>query len=178
MKNLFFILLLNAAVFNVKAQEYAPKDAGSEVKFNIKNFGLNVAGSFQGLKGMIKFSPANPAAASVNVSVDAATVNTGNKARDKHLVKEEYFDAGSYPTLRFVSVRISGKDGSYTMEGNLTIKGITKSISFPFTATAIANGYRLQGQFKLNRKDFKVGGNSWVLSDALTVSLNILAIKE
>lgn len=177
MKNLLIILLLVAAICNVKAQEYAPTDAGSEVKFSIKNFGLNVTGSFKGLKGAIKFLPGNPAASSINVTVDAATVNTGNKARDRHLVKEEYFNATSYPTLKFVSVSISGKNGSYTVEGNLTIKGITKSISFPFTATATANGYRLQGQFKLNRKDFKVGGNSWVLSNDLAVSLNIAAIK-
>lgn len=177
MKNLLIILLLVAGVCNVKAQEYAPTDEGSEVTFSIKNFGLNVAGSFKGLKGAIKFLPGNPAASSINVTVDAATVNTGNKARDRHLVKEEYFNAASYPTLKFVSVSISGKNGSYTVEGNLTIKGITKSISFPFTATATANGYRLQGQFRLNRKDFKVGGNSWVLSNDLAVSLNIAAIK-
>ncbi|HOZ78217.1 MAG TPA: YceI family protein [Ferruginibacter sp.] len=177
MKNLLFILLLVAAVLNVKAQEYVPSDGGSEVKFSIKNFGLNVTGSFKGLKGAIKFLPGNPAASSINVTVDAATVNTGNNARDKHLVKEEYFDAASYPTLKFVSVNITGKDGGYTVEGNLTIKGVTKRISFPFTATAITNGYQLQGQFKLNRKDFKVGGNSWVLSDGLTVSLNIAALK-
>jgi polyisoprenoid-binding protein YceI len=138
---------------------------------------MNVTGSFKGLKGSIKFLPGNPAASSINVSVDAATVNTSNSSRDNHLKKEAYFDATRYPTLSFASVKISGKNGSYTVEGNLTIKGTKKYISIPFTATAITNGYRLQGRFKLNRKDFKVGGNSWVLSNDLNVSLNIAAIK-
>jgi polyisoprenoid-binding protein YceI len=63
------------------------------------------------------------------------------------------------------------------VEGNLTIKGVSKFISFPFTATATANGYVLAGQFKINRRDFNVGGSSWVLSDELSVSLNVAAIK-
>lgn len=177
MKKLLFILPLLVVVTTLPAQEYTPVDAASEVKFSIKNFGAAVEGSFKGLKGSIKFIPGNPAASSVNVTVDAATINTENSSRDKHLKKADYFDATKYPTLSFVSVKITGKDGNYTMEGNLTIKGTTKYISFPFTATPITNGYRLQGQFRINRRDFKVGGNSWVLSDNATISLNVQAIK-
>jgi polyisoprenoid-binding protein YceI len=177
MKMLLFILPLLAAGSALFAQDYTPVDAASQVKFSIKNFGAAVDGSFKGLRGSVKFIPGNPAASSVNVTVDAATVNTGNSSRDKHLKKADYFDVAKYPTLGFASVKITGKDGSYTMEGNLTIKGTTKYISFPFTATPIANGYRLQGQFRINRRDFKVGGNSWVLSDNATISLNVQAIK-
>lgn len=177
MKKLLFILPLLVVVTTLAAQEYTPADAVSEVKFSIKNFGAAVEGRFKGLKGSIKFIPGNPAASSVNVTVDAATVNTGNSSRDKHLKKADYFDVAKYQTLGFASVKITGKDGSYTMEGNLTIKGTTKYISFPFTATPIANGYRLQGQFRINRRDFKVGGNSWILSDNATISLNVQAIK-
>lgn len=180
MKRLLITLWLYSCGVNLFAQNYSPVDAGSEVKFLIKNFGLNVTGSFKGLQGTVVFDPANPAAASVDVSVDAATVNTSNNARDKHLKKEEYFDVAKYPKLTFVSLKISatGKPGMYNMEGYLSIKGTAKLVSFPFTAATVANGYRLTGQFRIKRRDFKVGGGSWVLSDDLTVLLNVMAIKQ
>lgn len=179
MKKIIIISTLLFFIANVFAQSYSAVDAGSAVKFSIKNFGLTVNGSFKGLQGKIIFNADNPAASSFNVGVDAATVNTGNGSRDSHLKKEDYFNAAGHPKLNFVSVKVTGtgKAGMYNMEGNLTIKGITKLISFPFTATANAGGYLFSGQFKINRQDFKVGGSSWVLSDGLTVLLNISAQK-
>ncbi len=155
-----------------------PKDEGSDVKFSIKNFGLNVTGSFKGLKGTIIFDPANLSTAAFDVSVQANTVNTGNGSRDKHLKKEDYFNVTSYPELNFTSTKISSNGTGYSVEGILTIKGKKKTITFPFTAAAIANGYQFKGQFKINRLDFNVGSSSWVLADELTVSLNIIATKE
>jgi len=179
MKKLLMLSLLVFGTATMFAQQYNATDADSEVKFTIKNFGLNVNGSFKGLQGKIAFDPGNLAAASINVSVDAATVNTGNGARDKHLKKEEYFDVANHPKLTFVSSKLSAGTvpGTYNLQGTLTIKGISKQISFPFTAAAITNGYRFEGKFKINRRDFKVGGGSWVLSDDLTISLNVSAIK-
>ncbi|MBC7888888.1 MAG: YceI family protein [Ferruginibacter sp.] len=162
------------------AQNYMAVDNGSAIKFSIKNFGLNVSGSFTGLKGKLSFNPANPAASSINASVDAATVNTGNGSRDGHLKKEEYFNVAKYPLISFVSTKITGssKPGSFLVEGNITIKGVTKKVSFPFTATAKGEGYLFAGEFKLNRRDFEVGGKSMVMSDNLTVSLSVFAKKN
>jgi len=67
------------------------------------------------------------------------------------------------------------KDGYYYLFGNLTIKGVTKEVKFPFTATAKDGGYLFEGSFKLNRRDFGVGGSSLSLGDDLTVSLSVLA---
>lgn len=173
--SIFFLISISTCCF---AQHLVPKYEGSEVKFSIKNFGLNVTGSFRGLKGVIIFDPANLSAAAFNVSVQANTVNTGNGSRDKHLKKEDYFNVASYPELNFTSNKISSNGNAYTVEGALTIKGKKKNISFPFTVVAISNGYQLKGQFKINRLDFNVGSSSWVLSDELTVSLTIAAIKE
>ncbi len=159
------------------AQTYHVTDEGSSVKFTIKNFGVGVDGSFRGLKGQIVFTPDHPGASNVQVSVDASTINTGIGSRDRHLKKEDYFDVTQFPELSFVSSTISGKAGAFEVQGKLTIKGTSKQISFPFTATAINGGYRFSGQFKINRRDFKVGGSSWVMSDEVTVMLNITALK-
>ncbi|MFT3678890.1 MAG: YceI family protein [Ferruginibacter sp.] len=177
MKILFTIVYFWAATGIATAQTYHLRDDSSTVQFSIKNFGLTVTGSFKGLEGKIIFNPADAATASFESSVTAASVNTGNNTRDNHLKKEDYFDIQNYPRLTFVSSKVSGNGQNYIMEGKLTIKGITKSISFPFTVTATTTGLRFTGQFRINRRDFKVGGGSLILSDELTVTLNVLAVK-
>src|SRR6476620_10065302 len=101
MKSLLSFTFLLVSLLVTKAQQYKPVDEKSEIKFVIKNFGLNTSGSLTGLKGTINFDPSNPAASSFNVSVDVNTVNTGSDARDNHLKKEEYFDVAKYSTINF-----------------------------------------------------------------------------
>lgn len=168
-------LLLPALGF---AQSLIPSDHDSKVHFRIKNFGFNVTGSFSGLQGAIQFDPANLGNCHFLVTVDAKTVNTGIDMRDEHLRKTEYFDVENYPHIRFESVKISpsNKSGTLFIFGKLTIKSVTKDISFPFTATPTDEGYLFSGEFKLNRRDFKVGGGS-TISDNLTVMLEVVAKK-
>lgn len=155
-----------------------PTDEGSSVSFKIKNVGLNSEGSFSGLGGTIVFDPANPGKAVFNVTIKATSINTDNNMRDNHLRKESYFDVEHYPTIKFVSgsVRAGKKAGSYEVTGNLTIKETTKEISFPFTAEQKGDGYLFQGEFKINRKDYGVGGTS-TLSNELTVRLSVQTKK-
>jgi len=161
-------------------QNYTPTDAGSKVRFVIKNFGINTGGTFEGLAGSIIFDPANLAGASFNVSVDAKTVDTDVEARDNHLRKEEYFDVEKYPKLSFRSTKITttNKDGYLFMFGVITIKNISKEISFPFKQTSKDGGILFDGEFKLNRLDFGVGGKSFSMSDELSVELSIFAKKS
>ena len=161
-------------------QNYTPTDAGSKVRFVIKNFGINTGGTFEGLAGTIVFDPANLAGASFNVSLDAKSVNTDMEARDNHLRKEEYFDVEKYPKLSFRSTKITttNKEGYLFMFGVITIKNISKEISFPFKQTSKDGGILFEGEFKLNRRDFGVGGKSFSMSDELNVELSIFAKKS
>ena len=161
-------------------QNYTPTDAGSKVRFVIKNFGINTGGTFEGLAGSVVFDPANLAGASFNVSVDAKTVDTDMEARDNHLRKEEYFDVEKYPKLSFRSTKITttNKEGYLFMFGVITIKNVSKEISFPFKQTSKDDGILFEGEFKLNRLDFGVGGKSFSMSDELNVELSIFAKKS
>ncbi len=177
MKKITFCTILLISSLTIFSQNYTPVDNGSSVKFGIKNFGFNVSGTFTGLKGKIVFNPNNIASSYFNVTVESATINTGNGSRDGHLKKDEYFDVEKFPVLSFVSTKVSNsnKPGMLFIEGNISIKGVTKSVSFPFKVNTVANGHTFTGEFKLNRRDFNVGGGSMVLSDNLTVSLSIFA---
>lgn len=162
------------------AQHYSPVDDGSEVKFKIKNFGVSVAGNFTGLKGKIIFFPDSLSASSFDVDIDANTINTGIDQRDNHLRQEEYFDVKKYPAIHFTSTKITiSTDKDYLFVfGKLTIKDVTKEISFPFKAVAKDNGYLFEGEFSLNRRDYNVGGSSITMSDNLTVNLSVSGKKE
>lgn len=159
------------------SQSYTPVDDGSKVHFVIDNFGIATGGDFKGLSGTIKFDPANPVAADFDVSVDANSINTDIAARDNHLRRSDYLDVKNYPKLSFKSTKVTktNKDGYLYMFGTITIKGVTKEVKFPFTATTKNDGYLFEGSFKLNRRDFNVGGSSISLSDDLTVTLSIFA---
>ncbi len=172
----FYIFLFFTLLFaNGYSQNLIPVDEGSAIKFTIKNFGFSTFGSFSGVKGKIQFDEANISTASFIVSVDAASINTDNDTRDKHLLKEDYFYVEKYPVINFasVSVKKDEKAGFFLMTGNLSIKGITKQISFPFTETAQKNGFLFSGTFNINRRDFGVGGSSMVMSDNLQVLLSV-----
>ncbi len=160
------------------AAQYKPEDQGSEVKFTINNFGFGVDGSFKGLQGSIDFDPEHVAAAHVDVSVDAATINTDNSLRDSHLRNDSYFDVKNYPRIRLVSTGItpSGKAWAYQFTGQLTIRNVTREISFSFLVRPSGDGLNFSGSFTINRKDFGVGGTS-MISNELTVTVNVMAVK-
>jgi polyisoprenoid-binding protein YceI len=176
MKRIAILLFLFSFLITAEAQRLSPVEAGSSIKFTIKNFGFATSGSFSGLKGVILFDVTDIRHASFAVSVNAASINTDNQARDKHLRKEEYFDVEKFPLINFISSSVSEtKPGMLLMLGKLTIKGVTKEVSFPFTAVAQNGGYHFAGSFKINRRDFGVGGSSMVLADNLDVSLSVFA---
>ncbi len=173
---LFFMMALTGQFL---LAQYKPVDQGSAVQFKIKNFGFSVSGSFTGLDGKIDFNPNNLAASAFDVSIDANSINTDNNMRDNHLREDTYFDVKNYPRIHFVSTKVttSNKEGILFVFGKLTIKNQTKEISFPFTATPSGSDYLFKGEFKINRRDFGVGGSS-TISDNLQVSLSVLAKKN
>jgi polyisoprenoid-binding protein YceI len=171
MRNFFTLIIASVVVMSFTSSDLKPVDASEAVTFAIKNFGINTNGEFKGLKGTIKWDPSNPSASVFNVTVDANTINTDIDMRDSHLRKEEYFNTEKYPTINFVSTAVTANN----VTGNLTIKGVTKQISFPFTVKPSAGGYLFEGSFEINRRDFGVGGGSVSLSNSATVNLKVQA---
>lgn len=178
MKRIATLFIVLFSLGSIYAQEYQPVDDKSAVKFTIKNFGISTGGSFKGLEGDIVFDKANPEKAAFAISISSATVNTDNDARDSHLRKEEYFDAANFPKISFKSEKVSARGSNFTVTGQLSIKGTTRTVAIPFKATPSGDGFLFEGSFQLNRRDYKVGGNSLVLGDNVTVSLSVQAKKK
>jgi len=180
MKTKIFLLNVIALLCSesVCAQNYKPVDNASEVKFTAENLGIDLDAFVRGLKGTIIFNPSNLNEAVFNVSVDATSIHSETELLATHLKnKKEYFYISKYPTISFVSTTIranSKNESGFIVTGLLTIKDVTKSISFPFTTGIQNNGLVFSANFKINRKDFNLGGG-FTVSEIVDVSLKVLA---
>lgn len=178
----FVVALLLFISINTSAQKFTPVDTASKIHFVIKNFGINTGGDLSKLKGNISFSPDSLSACKFNVSVMVSTIDTDNSMRDKSLASDEYFDAEKFPLITIESAKIEKTNktaaGFYYFNGSLTIKGVTKTISFPFQAKEENNGVLFTGNFDINRMDFGVGQQSIVLSNQVTITLSVFAKKN
>jgi polyisoprenoid-binding protein YceI len=153
-----------------------PVAGESSVRFSIKNFGFKTGGKLDPPTGEVIFNPDDLSKSSFHVSIKTESINTDNNSRDEHLKEADYFDVKNYPEIRFVSssVKSGDKKGSYEATGTLTIKKISKEITLPFTAEKNGNGWLFSGGFKMNRRDYGVGGSS-TISNELTVEIKVLA---
>ena len=150
----------------------------AKISFELKNLGIKTGGVIGGLQGSITFDPAQLASSKIEATADVNTINTDNDMRDEHLKKPEYFDVQKYPKMSLASVSLKKKNGnSYTGQFNLTIKGVTKAVEIPFTYVVTTTGSSFKGSFKINRRDFGVGGNSMTMSDDVTVNFDAETAK-
>jgi len=163
--SLSFFLLSAFTVSNL----YKIKTDAAKASFTIKNAGLKVKGSFTDMSGDINFDPNDLASSHIEAVVKASSIDTGIKLRDKDLRGNRFLGVEQYPEMRFQSSSITKSDNAFILTGQLTIKDVSKTISFPFTF----ENQTFKGSFKLNRRDYHVGGKSWVTSDEVNVSLEV-----
>jgi len=151
----------------------------SEITFKIKNAGFKVDGSFKDLSAQIVFEPSNLVSSNIIASIETKTIHTGSGMRDNHLRKEEYFGVEKFPKITMKSVKfISKTKNNYVGTFQLSIKSTTKTIEVPFDFTQDVNAGVFNGNFTINRLDYDVGGNSWTMSDNVTINLLIKVTKS
>lgn len=102
------------------------------VNFSVKHMMLStVRGNLGRVRGRIELDPAQPETSDFEISVDVTGITTGDDRRDGHLVSPDFFHAEKYPTITFKSNAVFPKgDGHYTASGDLTIREITRPVSF------------------------------------------------
>jgi polyisoprenoid-binding protein YceI len=178
MKKYFVAIVLLLATITAFAQAKHTINKSS-VKFQIKNLGVTVEGSFGGVKGDILFDSQHLDASKIEVNIDSKTVNTDNDTRDNHLRSDSYFEATKYPTISMKSVSFKNKSGdNYTGVFSLTIKDKTNQVEVPFTYTENGNTASFKGTFKIKRTDYGVGGKSLVMSNDVTLLITLDTTKS
>lgn len=116
-------------------------------------------GSFKTLSGSVELTDGKAEAAKVSVEIDMASVDSDHPKLTGHLKSGDFFDVGTHPKSKFVSTKIAagGKDGAtHTITGNLTLRGQTKSVSFPAKVQLDKSKLHVGAEFVINRKDFGI----------------------
>ncbi|WNJ17922.1 YceI family protein [Pontibacter sp. G13] len=152
---LFFLAMILMAGTTIQAQSI--DQSKSQVAFKISNMGgMNtVEGTIQGMEGSVAFDPGTFSNGTMSVCIDPATIDTDNKKRDEHLMKDDFFGVETYPTICFESTSIAQSETGFVAKGNLTMHGVTQEVEIPFTYA----DNTFTGTLAVNRKDFGVGGN-------------------
>lgn len=160
------------------AQNQSWKVVNASVTFKIKNAGITVDGSFSGLDATINFDPTKGFGNKIEASVDVNTINTSIKARDNHLKKEDYFNAEKFPKITMkASTFTKEAEGKFKGFFSLSIKGTTNTVPIIFSFNETGGKTSLQASFKINRRDYKVGDSSWIMSDDVMVSISVEIVK-
>ena len=167
------------------AADYAIDTAHSFVEFRIKHLGYSwLYGRFNRFSGHFSYDADNPQASAISVSIDAASVDTNHAERDKHLRGSDFLDVATYPEATFESTKYSGDAQSGTLEGMLTLHGVTKPISIELEKLGEGNdpwgGYRAGfiGTTTLTRRDFGISYNLGPASETMELELGIEGIRK
>lgn len=149
---------------------------GESVTFQIKNAGITVDGAFEKFTSHVSYNSSNPKSAVFKGTIDVASINTGVNLRDEHLAKEEYFHTASFPKIEFISSTVVPlKDKTIKVSGFLTIKGIKKPVEISVREVS-ENGIKfLIGNLEIDRRDFGVGENSWIMGDEVKISIKVFS---
>jgi polyisoprenoid-binding protein YceI len=174
MKSKLFLALALAATTlastNLHAQTstWTIDTAHSSSNFQVRHMAVStVRGSIGGVKGTLVLDDKDMTRSTVNATLETATVNTGTEARDKHLKSPDFFDVAKYPQIVFKSTSITGASGKLKLSGDLTLAGVTKSVTLDLDGPSAPqknpkgvtiSGFSASGM--INRKDFEFGTKS------------------
>ena len=160
----------------------------TDITFQIRHMVSQVRGEFRDFGGTIVKDDANPAASSVELTIQATSIETGVDNRDNDLRGESFFDVAKFPTITFKSTKVEKvSDTEYSVTGDFTMHGVTKVLTLPVTFEGEmkeANGKSRVGfstSTVINRKDFGItwnktlDGGGMLLSDEVKVSISVAA---
>ncbi|MFK7832240.1 MAG: YceI family protein [Winogradskyella sp.] len=144
----------------------------SRIDFEISNLGIDVDGYFNSFSVTTKFNEATATLERISGSIKVASLETGIDSRDEHLLEEDYFNVEKHPTITLQSESVTKvSDNQYTVKANLKIKGITKLINIKLTVSKTETAYKITSNFEINRRDFDVGGSSFVMSKTVRIKV-------
>ncbi len=170
------------------AGTYEVDKVHSSINFSVMHLMVSkVTGAFSDYDAQINFDRNDLAGSSIAATVKAASIDTRNADRDKHLKSADFFDAEKFPEITFKASTITGSGDQYVLTGDLSLHGVTQKVSIPVTILGPVksphgfDALGITGQFKLNRKDYGITWNKALdsggvmLGDEVEVAISIEA---
>ena len=165
----------------------------SVVEFKVKHMMIsNLKGHFTGVTGTLSLDEADLTQSNVEAAIEIATIHTLDAGRDAHLKAADFFDAEQFPTMKLKSTHIAVKsDGELVVTGDLTIKGVTRSVQFAVEGPSVATKdpwgntrIGVAATTKINRKDFGLTWNAaleaggLMVSEDVSIALDLQFVKQ
>ena len=160
----------------------------SEVAFQVRHLLGKVRGRFADFAGTIQFDPADPQASQIDVTIQAASIDTAEAQRDQHLRNADFFDVDNIPTLTFKSTSVTPHgNNAYDVVGDLSIHGVTKRVTMPASFLGIARDpwgnekFGFEAELTINRKDYGLLWNAaletggFLVGDEVKIMLSVQA---
>jgi polyisoprenoid-binding protein YceI len=178
-----------AVATDLTAGTWAIDPVHSSIGFSVRHLVVSkVRGTFGNFSGAITVAEDGTPSVTAEIAVDS--VNTGNEQRDAHLKAADFFDVENHPTATFVSTGVRQDGSDYVLDGDFTLKGVTKPIQLKLEYNGVNPGMGhgevagFEASVVINRKDFGIdidmpletGGA--VVGDKITITLEIEALKQ
>jgi polyisoprenoid-binding protein YceI len=184
------MLFALSAAAHAATETYLFDKSHSKVGFQIRHWLTKVEGRFTEYDGKILLDRDKPASSSVEMTIQASSIDTGQERRDTHLRSADFFEVEKYPTITFKSSKVVPKEKDlYEVTGELTMHGVTKTIVAPVRHTGFLNlgkqekaGFEIT--FPINRKDYGIVWNRTadqggvMLGDDVEINVLVEANKE
>jgi polyisoprenoid-binding protein YceI len=178
--------------FVLAAATYQIDGSHSTAGFTVRHMMVsNVSGAFSKLSGTVDFDPNNPSQSKVEVTIDAASIDSHNAGRDNDLRSANFFDVATYPTITFKSTKVEkAGEGKLRVVGNLTMHGVTKEVVLdvdgPTPEVQAQGGFRAgaSASTKIDRKDFGItwsralDGGGMVVSDEVRINIEVELVRK
>jgi polyisoprenoid-binding protein YceI len=164
----------------------------SSIQFSVRHLAIGkTKGVFETFTGTVDFNEEDPAASTVSVQVDVASINTKDEKRDGHLKSPDFFDVANFPSLNFVSKKVEVVDETHgKIIGDLTIRGVTNEVVLeteyngqskaPWGTTSAG----FSAETKISRQDWGLTWNApletggVLVGDAVTISIELEIVKQ
>ena len=166
----------SVAVENISG-DYTIDPSHTRIGFSARHAMVTkVRGQFDEFEGSAHVDTVTPANSSVTVTIQAASVTTGNEQRDGHLKTPDFFDIANYPQITFVSTNVERDGSEWDITGDLTINGVTKSVTIPFEETGSAKDpfgntrVGFEGDVTIDRTEWNLSFNAALETGGVLVS--------
>jgi polyisoprenoid-binding protein YceI len=178
------VLALAGSFAPARADDFAVDPVHSCIYFKISHMGIStIFGRFNQVSGDITIDKDNPGNTSFNITINAESVDTNNKARDQHLRSPDFFNAKQFPTITFKSTTVKPIDDGLEVTGDLTFHGVTKPITIALKGGKVVpfqkseqTGY--SGDVAIKRADFGVDKFPQMLGENVLVAIGIEGRKK
>lgn len=175
----------------ILAATYTIDTSHTQIQFRVRHLGISsVTGQFNAFGGDLVLDPGALESGSVEIAIEAASIDTGVEARDEHLRSADFFDVAQYPEISFQSTAVEATDDGLAVAGNLTIGAVTR----PVVLDAEFNGQVVDpwgnsrvgftARTEISRKDFGLTWNKvlesggFVVGDAIQITLEVEGIEQ